>query len=77
MYECPWCYNPVDKDGDTCCFLCYSSYYAWLYALNNGHNDQFVKLQPDDRPPKPMYLQPWYDQGIEKEDYLEVPENLE
>ena len=70
MIECGWCGVPVKEEGDTCCFGCYSSYYAWLYALNNGYNEQFVKLEPDDSPPKPMHQQPWYNQGAELDDYI-------
>ena len=68
--ECSWCTRPVAGPGDTCGYDCYTSYYAWLYMMNNGSNDEFVKLQPDDRPPKPMYLQPWYIREAELEDYL-------
>ena len=70
MIECVWCTVPVEEDGDTCGYDCYVSYYAWIMMLHNKSNDDVVRLQPDERPPKPMYLQPWYIREAELEDYL-------
>lgn len=67
--QCSWCLRPVVEAGDTCTYGCYLSYYGWLYAMNNGRNDELVRLQPDDRPPRPLIDQPWYARQIELEDY--------
>jgi len=55
-FECAWDFEPVDKDGDTCDEKCYRLWYGWLKATAIGNT---THLQPDDRPPKPIELQPW------------------
>ena len=69
-HECPWCRRQVEERGDTCDIRCYESYYAHMFVMMNGMNDEFVELTREEEAPKPLYLQPWYSTIKEEKDYL-------
>lgn len=59
--ECSWCQHPVARDGDTCSFLCYSSWWAWWLATRNQDSIHTrLLLVSGMRAPFDIEEQPWY-----------------
>ena len=55
MNLCPYCYEPVAKQGETCDLKCYN---AW--ALTWEARSGLIILPDDEDVPLTLHLQPWY-----------------
>ena len=58
MNLCPYCYEPVAKQGYTCDLKCYN---AWTLTWEGFEEHSGLIILPDNEEvPLTLHLQPWY-----------------